>query len=74
MLLMASILFASVPPAKAQFTLAGWDYPDTYGQGIESIEVFENSTGSWVQVGGAYQYSDSQGDLTLDWTDRKSVV
>ena len=61
----------SVPPAKvvlgpsgeAQFVLAEWDYPDEYGQGIEAIEVYENSTGSWVLY-DTYFYDD---ETILEW-------
>jgi len=42
------LLVASIPLAKAQFVLAGWSYPDEYGQGILGVIVYENSTGSWV--------------------------
>ena len=42
------LLVASIPPARAQFVLASWEYPDEYGQGIEGVNFFENSTGSWV--------------------------
>ena len=42
----------SVPTGKAQFVLASWSYPDEYGQGIEQIQVEENSTnpGTWEGV------------------------
>lgn len=39
----------SISP-NAKFILAGWDYPDEYGQGISSVYVHENSTGSWEPV------------------------
>lgn len=58
------ILTSSIPPARAQFVLSSWDFPDAYGQGIEGFEIFENSTGAWVQVGGYYGYEDSQ---VLEW-------
>ena len=62
---------SAVTPVKAypKFFLAGWSYPDAYGQGIEGIEVYENSSGAWDQFGiGAYEYDDSESELTLDWT------
>lgn len=34
----------------AKFVLAGWDYDDGYGQGIEVVWPYENSTGSWVAI------------------------
>ena len=55
---------------KAQFVLAEWDYPDEYGQGIEAFEIFENSTGSWVQVGPAYGYEDN---YVHDWNTSVSI-
>lgn len=53
--------FALVQPAKAQFVLsADWGYPDEYGQGIDRIRLYENSTGSWVAVsGGDWTYTDT---------------
>ena len=47
-LLTMLILVSSVPPARAQFILASWDYPDEYGQGLFGLKFWENSTGSWV--------------------------
>lgn len=49
-LLTISVLVASIPPAKAQFIISGWDYDDGYGQGIEVVWSYENSTGSWVKI------------------------
>lgn len=49
---------------NATFVLAGWDYPDEYGQGIHALEIFENSTGSWVKVDGTYYYDES---VDLEW-------
>ena len=50
-------------PAKAQFIIASWDYPDEYGQGIQQIRVNENSTGSWVLV-DTRDYTESH---VYDW-------
>jgi hypothetical protein len=44
------ILVASIPPTRAQFVLASWDYPDECGQGIMGIKMWENSTGDWLPV------------------------
>jgi len=56
----------SVPPANAnpKFIIASWDYPDEYGQGIETFDVYENSTGSWVNVGGPSDWDESG---IFDW-------
>jgi len=32
----------------AYFTLASWDYPDEYDQGLFGMKFWENSTGDWV--------------------------
>ena len=37
-----------VSKEPAKFVLAGWSYPDEYGQGIYMFRFYENSTGSWV--------------------------
>ena len=59
-LVILSLLFVSVPPAKAQprFVLASWSYPDEYGQGIYAIRVYENSTGDWANYWGWTDYYD----------------
>ena len=53
------ILISTIPPAQAQpkFALATLDYPDAYGQGIDSFVLYSNSTGSWVVVDTWY-YDD----------------
>ena len=56
---------AEVPTAEAQFTVANWSYPDNDGQGIEGFSLYENSTGSWVQVGGYYSYGNT---TAVEWT------
>ena len=43
----------------SQFVISSWEYPDEYGQGIEAFEIYENSTGSWVLISGAYGYEDN---------------
>ena len=58
-------LVAVIPPVKAQFILAEWDFPDEYGQGIDECILSENSTGSWVPFGGVY-YTDSN-IITAEW-------
>lgn len=54
--------FALVQPARAQFVIAASPVYDEYGQGLESFELFENSTGSWVQVGSGQEFGD-----TFEW-------
>ena len=44
------MLIVPIQPAKAQFILAGWDYPAEYGQGIEEIRVYENISGEWKSL------------------------
>jgi len=46
------------------FVISSWDYPDQYGQGIEGFTVYENSTGSWVEVGSG-DYSNSS--ILFEW-------
>lgn len=60
-----SLLLISTPQnVSSQFVIASWDYPDEYGQGIYAMRVYENSTGSWVNVGGWIEYYES---ATFDW-------
>ena len=69
-LLAIFILFVSVPPVKTQFVLAEWDYPDEYGQGIRGIQIYENSSGSWVQF--YYCHYDDSYD-TYDWNESVGI-
>jgi len=56
-------------PAKTQFVLASWDFPDKYGQGMDTITIYGNSTGSWVAVGN-YEYDEPS---TLDWNESVAI-
>lgn len=67
-LLLASFLVvATIPRTEtpgiqqgyASFTLASWEYPDSNGQGIWGVYVYENSTGSWVYV-AVTEYDDDE--------------
>jgi len=61
------MLVVSVQPAKAQFVLASWDFPDDYGQGIDALTVYENSTGDWLILGGFGPNVDHSGAGVFDW-------
>ena len=64
--LLFSLLLITTPQnVSSQFVIASWDFPDEYGQGIDTITVYENSTGSWVSVGN-YEYDEAS---TLDWNE-----
>ena len=61
-LLIASVQSPKAIPTatgKAQFVISSWNFPDEYGQGIEAFEIYENSTGFWVLISGAYGYEDT---------------
>ena len=38
------------PTQAAQFVLAGWSFPDEYGQGIYLVTPYQNSSGSFVTI------------------------
>ena len=60
MVFVCTMLFVSVPSAKAQFVLASWDYPDEYGQGLYQYVIHENTTGTeWTPVGGIHYYNET---------------
>lgn len=72
-LLLASFLVvATIPRTEtpriqqgyASFTLASWEYPDSNGQGIWGVYVYENSTGSWVYV----DVTEHDDDGSYVWT------
>ena len=50
---------------KATFVLSGWDYPDSYGQGIYYLAVYGNSTGSWVWESPTVYSTDPT--ITFSW-------
>ena len=64
------LLFVSIPQAKAnpQFVLSSWAYPDEHGQGIYQITVYENSTGSWLQLGSVDPTVEPTESTTFNWT------
>ena len=63
-LLVVGLLVAAIPPAKAQFVIASWDFPDEYGQGIYGFFPLENSSGDWWPYSGPMIYFDN--DTILD--------
>ncbi len=69
LLTVTAIGFSTIPPAKAQFVLASWDYPDEYGQGIVNFEVWGNATGSWI-LSTPYAHSDSG---EIEWYPNASI-
>ena len=50
LIVISMILVVPTQRTTAQFVLSGWDYDDGYGQGIEVLWFYENSTGSWVAI------------------------
>lgn len=63
--LVAMLLIAIAPqPTTAQFVFAGWDWPDANYQGIKNVKIYENSSGSWVQVGDYYEHTNSN---IIEW-------
>lgn len=71
-ILTVSVMGISMIPqaeARPKFILSGWSYPDSYGQGIESIQIYENSSGSFSEITESpVQYDSSQSEATLEWT------
>ena len=73
-LMVLTLLVLPIQPAKAQFVLAEWDYPDEYGQGIDGLKFYENSTESWVaapyytDIGSYYYLNYYETDFTLNWS------
>ena len=64
LIMLVSIFLIATPTRGAKFVLAAWDYPDDYGQGIESIYVAHNKSGSFVDFAGS-PYSSGD-DTTID--------
>lgn len=50
----------------AQFIIAGWDYPDEYGQGIRNVAIEQYTNGAWVSLtGGGEGYYDSSNTFEI---------
>lgn len=70
-ILIVSVLLIATPrQTNAQFIIASWSFPDEYGQGIYDFDVFENSTGSWQNVGGPTEYDEEN---VFDWYTDSSI-
>ena len=48
--LILGVFLTRLPQTNAQFVIAGWDYPDEYGQGIGVLWGYTNDTGSWIKI------------------------
>ena len=72
--LILGVFLTRLPQTKAQFIIASWSFPDEYGQGIDGIRFYENSTGSWLDApyyldGGVFYYLHYyQTGYTLNWS------
>lgn len=64
------IIFISVAPTQAKFSLASGSYPNTYGEGIYTVMVQENTTGAWLDMGySAPSGNFLVGNKILNWSD-----
>jgi hypothetical protein len=68
MLVSIFLIVTPTPTRGAQFVLASWDFPDEYGQGIDALTVFENSTGSWLIIGGFSPNVVYNGGAEFNWS------
>lgn len=65
---------AIVQEEPANLILAGWDYPDEYGHGIEVLWFYENSTGSWVPIlTPAFIFSDADLRIEVNYTANTAI-
>jgi len=71
LIVLISLLLVVTPqPANsAKFILAGWDYPDEYGQGIRNVAMEQYTNGEWVALTApsppkGYYYSSSVFNIT----------
>jgi hypothetical protein len=68
--LILGVFLARPPQTNAQFVIAAWEYPDEHGQGIDFINIYENTTGSWVLVSHPSYGNSIEPDETaiFNWT------
>ena len=60
---------STIPQAQAnpRFIISSWAYPDEYGQGIDAFTVYENSTGSWLQLDGVDPTVEPTDSTVFEW-------
>lgn len=74
-LLVFSVLFITIPQTKAHFVIASWDSDDGYGQGINAVYVYENSTGSWLPIlDPAYILPSEEGIISVNATGNNTAL
>jgi hypothetical protein len=51
-----------------KFIISSWSFPDEYGQGIDALGVYENSTGSWLAINGGFVPTvDYNDEASFEW-------
>jgi len=72
---MATVLVTTNQPTTdthiekpVKFILSSWEYPDEYGQGIESIYAYENASGAYVEYPDSPYYSSDNIQLEKNLT------
>ena len=69
MIVLMVLIMVPRPTQSAQFVIAGWEYDDGYGQGIELLWAYENSTSSWVAIfDPAFVFWYEGASIELNWT------
>ena len=74
--LILGVFLTRLPQAQAQahFVITGFDYDDGYGQGIEVLWLYENSSGSWEPVKDpAFFFFDDETTYALNWTENTAL-
>jgi len=71
-----SLLVVSVPPVKAKFVLAveSWEYPDEYGQGLQSIALQWTNGTLYDHIGWFYPYTEFKDLESSYWFYNTSLV
>ena len=66
-ILIVCVLLVAAPQRTkgARFVMASWNYPDQYGQGIEGIKLYENVSGSWESLTGAFYYDPDESSMDV---------
>jgi len=64
--IICTMLLVNIPETRAQpvFIMSGLDDYDEYGQGIDYVSFYENSTGAWVLVESVYT---ATGNIIVEW-------
>ena len=83
MLLIFGMCLVAIPTQPAteteeigtsKFIISGWDFADDYGQGIDYVKIYENSTVFWLPIDSIYHQYDYYDNNVFEWNQSVGVL